>query len=349
MLTKKQVKEIREHLAKAQNPLFFFDNDPDGLCSFLLLQRYLGRGKGIPIKSFPELIPEYFRKIKELNADYIFILDKPVVSQEFFKKIDQVNIPIVWIDHHMVDKEDIPSFVNYYNPVFNKKKSDEPVTALCYQISNRKEDIWLGVVGSISDRFVPDFYQEFKKKYPELTIESKKAFDIFYKSQIGRIAKILGAGLKDRTTNVINMLRFLMKIKTPYEVLEETIKNRTMHQRFNQISSHQKKLLKKAIPIGKEKGKLLLFQYGGDLSISGELANELMYLFPDKIIVVAYLKGAKANISMRGKKIRRVFLRAIEGIERARGGGHEDAVGGQLGVEDIEKFRENLEKIISKK
>ena len=44
MLTKKQINEIREHLEKAQNPLFFFDNDPDGLCSFLLLQRYIGRG-----------------------------------------------------------------------------------------------------------------------------------------------------------------------------------------------------------------------------------------------------------------------------------------------------------------
>lgn len=349
MLTKKQVEEIREHLNKAHNPLFFFDNDEDGLCSFLLLQRYLGKGKGVPIKSFPELIPEYFRKIKELKPDYIFILDKPVVSGGFFEMVERINVPIVWIDHHLIDKEDVPSFVNYYNPIFNKKKSDEPVTVLCYQVTNRKEDIWLAVVGSISDRFVPDFYPEFEKKYPELTIESKKPFDILYKSQIGRIAKILGAGLKDRTTNVISMLKFLMKVKTPYEVLEETPENHTMHHRFDQINSHHQKLLKKAILIGKEKEKLLFFQYGGDLSISSGLANELIYLFPDKIIVVVYIKGIKANISMRGKKIRRIFLRSIEGIERARGGGHEDAVGGQLGVDDIEKFRENLEKIITKK
>ena len=46
MLTKKQIKEIKEHLDKAQNPIFFFDNDPDGLCSFLLLQRYCEKGKG---------------------------------------------------------------------------------------------------------------------------------------------------------------------------------------------------------------------------------------------------------------------------------------------------------------
>ena len=349
MLTKKQVEEIREHLNRAQNPLFFFDNDPDGLCSFLLLQRYLGRGKGIPIKSFPELIPEYFRKIKELNADYVFVLDKPVVSDEFFKRVDEVNIPVVWIDHHLADKEDIPSFVNYYNPLFNKKKSAEPVTALCYQVTGRKEDIWLAVIGCISDRFVPDFYKEFEKKYPELTIESKKAFDIFYKSQIGRIAKIFGAGLKDRTTNVINMLRFLMKVKTPHEVLEETSKNHTMHHRFDQINTHHQKLLKKAIAIGKKSEKLLFFQYSGNLSISGELANELMYLFSDKIVVVAYIKGIKANLSIRGKGVRKLFLKAIDDIEGATGGGHEDAVGGQVKIEDLEKFRENLENLITEK
>ena len=36
MLTKKQKTEIKEHLEKSQNPLFFFDNDNDGLMSFLL-------------------------------------------------------------------------------------------------------------------------------------------------------------------------------------------------------------------------------------------------------------------------------------------------------------------------
>mgnify|MGYP001604119763 FL=1 len=101
MLTDKQVKEIREHLEKAQNPVFFFDNDPDGLCSFLLLQRFIGRGKGVPIRSFPEMTKEYFRKVTELNADYIFILDKPNISKDFFKEVEQVNIPVVWIDHHV--------------------------------------------------------------------------------------------------------------------------------------------------------------------------------------------------------------------------------------------------------
>ncbi len=353
MLTKKQIKEIKEHLNNAQNPIFFFDNDQDGLCSFLLLRRYLGKGKGVPIKSFPDLTADFFRKVHEFKSDYIFILDKPVVAEDFFAEAEKYNLPVVWIDHHLVNIEKIPAFVNYYNPLFNRTKKEEPVTALCYQITEKKEDLWIAVAGCISDKFVPKFYSEFEKKYPDLIIKTKRkeknAMDIYYKSQIGRVARIIGAGLKDRTTNVMKMIRFLIKVKSPYEVLEENSRNRSLHRRFKQIESKYRKLFTKAVSIGKSQRKMIFFQYGGDLSISADLSNELSYVFPEKIIVVVYIKGMKANISMRGKTSRKIFLDSIKDIEGARGGGHEDAIGGQMNVDDIEKFRENLKKILSLK
>ena len=341
MLTKKQVKEIKEHLEKAQNPLFFFDNDPDGLCSFLLLQRYIGRGKGIPIRSFPEMNAEYFKKVGELNADYIFILDKPVVSKEFLEEARKFNMPIVWIDHHKTDNLDIPDFVDYYNSALGRTKKCEPVTALCYQITNKKEDLWLSIVGCISDRFVPSFYSRFRKLYPDLSIKSKDAFEILYKSQIGIIIRMFCFALKDRTSNVMQMLRFLTGVKSPYEVLEESNKNREMHIRFRQISKKSEKFIEKAKSIS-EKGKILFFQYSGDLSISADLSNELTYLFPEKIIVVIYTTGIKANISVRGEKIKDLVLKSLKDLDGATGGGHENAVGAQVKIADLEKFKENM-------
>ncbi len=340
MLTKKQVKEIKEHLEKAQNPIFFFDNDADGLCSFLLLRRYIGRGKGVAIKSFPEMNEQYFRKVTELNADYIFILDKPIVSPAFFKEARNFNIPTVWIDHHDVQVE-IPDFVYYYNPTLKKSNKNEPVTCLCYKITERKEDLWLAIIGCISDRFVPKFYSEFSKFYPDLSVKSKDAFDILYKSRIGDIAKIFNFALKDRTSNVVKMIKFLISVKSPYEVLEESSKNREMHLRFKQIYKKYQKLIEKAKSLA-DNNKVLFFQYAGDMSISADLSNELTYFFPEKIIVVAYLTGIKANISVRGEKIKEIILKAIKGLENATGGGHENAVGAQVRIEDLEKFRENI-------
>jgi single-stranded DNA-specific DHH superfamily exonuclease len=352
MLNQKQINEIRDYLNKAQNPLFFFDNDVDGLCSFLLLQRFIGRGKGVAIKTFPDLSVDYFRKVNELNADYIFILDKPVVSKEFFAEAEKFNVPVVWIDHHQTDIKEIPNFVNYYNPLLNKEKSNEPTTYLCYKIANKKDDLWIAVTGCISDRFIPEFYTKFVKEYPDLSINfesglKKDASDIYYNSPIGKLIQLFSFALKDKTTNVVTMIKFLMNSRSPYEVLEETSKNHLMHKRFREIDKKYKKLLERAKSITNDR-KLFFFKYGGDLSISSDLSNELIYRFPDKIIAVAYVLGDKANISLRGKKIRKIVLEVIKDFEDATGGGHEQAVGVKVRLEDLEKFRKRLGEIIEK-
>ncbi len=346
MLTKKQIEEVRNHLEKAQNPLFFFDNDADGLCSFLLLQRYIGRGKGIPIRSFPDLNVDYVRRITELNADYVFILDKPLVSLEFLEEVSKLNVPIVWIDHHEIDKSTIPDFVDYYNPIFNKTKSNEPTTYLSYQITQKKQDVWIAALGCIADGLVPEFYSEFIERYPDLSIESDNAFEIFYNSQIGKILRLFNFGLKDRVTNVIQMLKFLMKVKTPYEILEETKNNYSMHKRFKEIDQKYQKLIGEVNRL-KDKGNLLFFSYGGDLSMSADLANELSYRNPDKYVVVGYVSGPKVNISGRGENVRELVLKSIEGLKGARGGGHANAVGAQVRIEEFEKFKGRMEELAS--
>ncbi len=338
MLTKKQVKEIKKHLEEAQNPLFFFDNDNDGLCSFLLLQRYLGRGKGVPIKTSPALAKEYFRKVNELNPDHIFILDKPEVSEEFLEEVRKINIPIVWIDHHVINKKKIPKFVNYYNPLFNRTKKDEPVTALCYQLTERKEDLWIAVIGCISDKFVPEFYPEFREKFPEFATDLADAFEIYYSSGIGEIAKMFSFGLMDRTTNVINMLKFLIKARNPYDVLEENPKTHSLHHRFHELHEKYKRLIEKAKREVADSGKVFFFQYDGDMGMSADLSNNLKYLYPEKIIVVARITNGRASLSIRGKNVRAKVVKIIENIEGATGGGHEDAVGAQMNAKYLEKF-----------
>ncbi|MCF7910229.1 hypothetical protein K9L16_00975 [Candidatus Pacearchaeota archaeon] len=353
MLSKKQISEVREHLEKAQNPLFLFDNDQDGLCSFLLLYRAFQKGKGFPIKGSPELTEDYLRKVREFESDYIFILDKPRVSEKFFEKVREINIPVVWIDHHF-NEDEIPNFVYYYNSAIENKnkvsenpseQEGEPVTAICYELTKNKKDLWIAVAGAISDHFIPDYYEKFLKDYPELGIrDTDKAFDILYKSDIGKIARIFGNGLKDRTTNVIKMMKFLMKAKNPYDVLNENKENSFFHKRSLEIDKKQKKLITKAVKIGKSSDKpVLVFEYRGDLSISSELANELRYLFPDKTIVVIYIKDfEKANISVRGKNVRNPILKLLEEFENASGGGHENAVGLQVKIDCLSEFKKRL-------
>jgi len=344
MLSEKQIKEIREHLDRAQNPIFFFDNDVDGLCSFLLLRRFIDRGYGVAIKSYPELDVNYARKIDELNADYVFVLDKPVVSDGFKEAVKEKGIPFVWIDHHNIDPGNLNG-IEYYNP---SKVSDnsEPVTYLCWKVISKNDDLWIALCGCIADAYLPDFSGEVKKQFPDLWRDVGTAFEGVYETEMGKITQIMSFGLKDRTTNVISMMKFLGKA-SPHDVLEESSRN-TALRRFNQINEKYQGLLKKAKNLVGE-SRLIYFQYGGDLSLSGDIANELIYRYPDKIVVVVYLKGNQANLSLRGKGVRKITLKALKGIEGATGEGHEEATGAKMSVEDLPLFKSYVEELLSHK
>jgi len=348
MLTEKQILEIREHLERAQNPIFYYDNDADGLCSYILLRKFIDRGKGVAVRSFPDLNASYARKAQELNADYVFVLDKPVISKEFLEEIDKLGLPLVWIDHHEMPIEDFEKdFENLfvYNPARNREKSSEPVTYWCYKVSGRREDVWLAVLGCIADHYFPDFVLEFGERYPEFWGTVKESFDAYYGTEIGRIAQALNFGLKDSITNVVKLQNFLISVKGPGDVFLESGANYSFRKKYSEIKKKYDVLLEKA----KEciYGKMIFFAYSGELSISADISNELSHIYPDKIVVVAYGKGSITNLSLRGKNVKKILERVLKEVEGS-GGGHEEAVGGRIGTEDLEKFRELLGEEIGK-
>ena len=135
-----------------------------------------------------------------------------------------------------------------------------------------------------------------------------------------------------------------MNVNSPYDLLKENNQNYSIHKRFNQINKAYQRLIIKAKASVKKNDKILFFQYKGDLSMSSDLSNELSFLFPKKFVIVAYVTGIKANISVRGNNVKDISLKSIDGLEGSRGGGHKDAVGVQVMAGDIENFRKNFQK-----
>jgi single-stranded DNA-specific DHH superfamily exonuclease len=351
MLTEAQIKEIREHLEKAQNPLFYYDNDADGLCSFLLLRRYLGRGKGVAIRSYPELHETYAKKAQELKADYVFILDKPVISSGFLEQINKMSLPIVWIDHHDMQIKDYgekyPLFYTY-NPALNqgKDKSFEPVSYLSYMISGKKEDYWISLMGCVADHYLPDFAKEFEKQYPEMWAKNiKEPFQAYFETELGKIAQSLNFGIKDSTSHIVQMQNFLLECNSPKDIFQETKKNENFRNKCKDIKSKYDKLVEKAQKTLNK--NLMFFEYSGELSISSEISNELHHFNPKKTIAVAYKNGAIVNISLRGKNVKKILAKILPLLPHSSGGGHEDAVGARINLQDLDKFKELLEKEVN--
>jgi single-stranded DNA-specific DHH superfamily exonuclease len=352
MLTDKQILEIREHLEKALNPVFFYDNDLDGLSSYVLLRRYINRGRGVAIRTHPVLDVGYAKRVQQLNADYVFVLDRPKLGKEFVEEIEKMQVPIVWIDHHDIDEEKFDyENIFQYNPTNSKeKKSNEPVTYWSYRITNRKEDMWIAIMGCIADHYMPDFAEEFSKNYPEYWKIKKNVTDPFhayYKTEIGFLARALGFGLKDSMTHVIYMQNFLINCKGPSDAFLELESRSSFARKYQELRKKYDVLLEKA---KKEvEGDVVFFTYGGNLSISADISNELSFLYPNHFVVVAYSTTSISNLSIRGDDVRGKIEKILPKIESASGGGHRDAVGVRVDTTDLERFKNEFVEEVNRK
>jgi single-stranded DNA-specific DHH superfamily exonuclease len=342
MLISKQVNFLKDQLAAAKNPLFLFDDDPDGLCSFLLLYRINREGHGIVVKSIPKITTFFLRKVEEYLPDKIFILDMPIVDQEF---IDAAKRPIFWIDHHQpLERQNI----QYFNPLIAQPDIYLPTTRMAYQISQNPKDLWLAMVGCIADYHMPDFQKEFVKKYPDLMEKTSDIEKAIYRDPIGRLARVFSFLLKGKTSEVNRCIKILTRIKSPYEILkQQTSQGKFIYKRFEKIDQKYLPLLQEAKKeAGKVKGSLLVFTYTEQTwSFTAELAGELLHLYPDKIILVARKKSGEMKCSLRSRKIpiSSILEKALIGIE-GYGGGHEFACGSSIKELDWRQFLINLKR-----
>jgi single-stranded DNA-specific DHH superfamily exonuclease len=342
MLTNEQMEEFRKQLENASNPVFFFDNDVDGLAAFLIIRKFYGRGKGVAIKSYPSLNRQYIRKLDEFKPDLIVVVDKPLISQEFIDAAKERGLHIVWLDHHPRPADLDSETISYFNPLEQEPRDNRPTAYWAYQIINSKSYDWIAMLGCIWDWYVPDFAEEFSKSNPELFQFTKNSAKALYETPMGKITRVLDFALKDKTSSIVKMIKIMLEINTPYQINEENKKLYPVYRRYNQINKKYERLLDKAKEIASRSSKLLFFQYGGDLSLSSELANELFYQFSEKIIVVTYIKSNKVNCSLRGLiNVRELAKKALQGIE-STSGGHENASGATFQLQDLRQFKRNL-------
>ncbi|MBU3923807.1 MAG: DHH family phosphoesterase, partial [Nanoarchaeota archaeon] len=166
--------------------------------------------------------------------------------------------------------------------------------------------------------------------------------DTLHSTEIGKIIRMLNFGLMDSITNVVALTKYLFKAKGPYDILEENQHTKQFHKRFEQLNQFYNKQIEKAETNLDPKSKILFFSYSGNTSMSSEIANKLYHNHKDKLIVVAFKRPEKVNISIRGDNALEITKKAIANIEDATGGGHDVATGAMVPIDDFEKFKENI-------
>ncbi|HIC76741.1 MAG TPA: DHH family phosphoesterase, partial [Candidatus Dadabacteria bacterium] len=174
--------------------------------------------------------------------------------------------------------------------------------------------------------------------------DKKTVGDLYFKSKVGTLIKIFSFSLKGKTSEVMKNIKILTRIESPYEILnQETAKGKFIFQRYEKINKLYIDLLDSAVKtVGKE--KLLVFTYSEDkMSFTGDLANELLYRFPDRIIMVGRKKDDDLRISLRSKNILLppILEKSLAGLE-GYGGGHEYACGANVKESHFKEFIERI-------
>ena len=340
-LKEEDYKKIREELDNCVKPLFFFDDDPDGLASFLLLYKYKQEGKGIVVKGPPKVGVEYIKKVEEYGPDKIFILDKPMVDQEF---IDEIKVPIIWIDHHPLQEN---HKIKYFNPRKYDEKNAVPTSELCYHVVKDYE--WIAVVGIVSDWYQTQVTKEFSKKNSELLPDVDSPEKALFETKIGEISKIFQFLLKGDTKKVYQSIKILTRIEDPAELLEgETARVKKLLKEYNKIKEEYDYLIEEAKKQANEEKMLVFIYQDNKTSVSGELSNELLYLYPEKTIIVGREKSGyvKGSIRSANNNLPPILDEIIVGID-GYGGGHDHACGFSINKDDWEEFLEKFkEKIL---
>jgi len=343
MLKDKQIQQLREELDSCEKPLIFFHDDPDGLSSFLLFYKYINGGKGIVLKTTSEMPAHFARNVEEYNPDKVFILDKPKISQDF---LDQVKQPVIWVDHHEPVKR---HKVKYFNPRVNNPKINLPASYLCYQVV--EENMWISMVGCTGDWSIPEFIDEIKEKYPDLIDKDvNKPEDVLFKSKFGKLARIFSFCLKGKMDDVKKCIKIMTRIKTPYELLnKESSQAKFVYKRYEKVNEEYQGILKDALK-HKTKDKVFFYLYEQNrMSLNSDLSNELLYKFPNKVIIIGRKKSGNVKLSLRANKyiLPGMIKNALKGCD-GDGGGHEHASGVSVKEKDFDKFMKQFKKEIKK-
>ena len=330
-------KALKKEIKASERPLFFFDDDPDGLSSFLLLYRFLQKGKGIVIKATPRVGREFVSKVNNYNADSAFVLDLHTVDQDF---IDGVKAKVVWIDHH---SPLVRTNVSYYNPRLYDSSIYYPTSLICYNAL--KKDIWIAGIGVIGDWLIPPFFNALKKKYPYLVKNYTSIEDLHFKSKIGELIHTFSMILKGPSFKVMQCVKVLTRIDDPLEILEQkTSAGKFIYKNAEYYNRQFLEVMKETKNSYKKNDPLLVFLYSDNqTSFTPDIAKNLLAAHPDKIVIVGREKSGEVKMSFRSKEkqIAEPIKKALKGID-GYGGGHELSCGGNVKKPDFERFLENL-------
>ncbi|MEM4260769.1 MAG: DHH family phosphoesterase, partial [Candidatus Woesearchaeota archaeon] len=250
------------------------------------------------------------------------------------------NQKIIWLDHHPLQKS---KKVIYFNPRKENPEDNRPTSYWAYKISNNKDFLWLAMLGIVGDWYMPEFREEFSKLYPDILPNNIKTVqEALFNSEFGKLFRIFSFNLMGSSKDAYKSIKIMIRLTSPYEVLKQTTsQGKFLYKKYEKVNKIYKALIKN---VKVSNDKLLLFTYNDDrMSLSADMSNELLVLYPEKLVIIGREKKGEMKCSLRSAKIKvlPILEKALKGIN-GYGGGHDFACGACIKIEDFDKFIKNI-------
>lgn len=319
---KEEAVEFLKNLKPSDNAKLFSHVDADGICSLVILIRFLKRREIIldydnlnyQLTDVPPITldPAKVMIFTDLNSDTIY---------------EYINESSLVVDHHIFDKKPRGTF---YNPRERDHKLYIPASYLIYEIASELEGMedakWIAAVGVLGDK---------GELNSQICRDFISTFDNI--SNLQRVADfIYSVYLVDGNVGNDKMVRALLEAKGAEDILEDPYFKYCFDEVQAEIARAGKKLEKDGI--------VRFVEVTSRYNIKSIVAAQILNKEPG-IIVVAFSDTdgtCKMSLRTNTKVNLGIITKKAADLAGGSGGGHEKAAGARVSRSKFSIFKETF-------
>lgn len=349
-----------------------FHDDADGCSSASIIRRLISERSSCPLLGFsaPEkhsvdLTATLIQKILDKKPRIIISLDLPLRDsiEDFGQLLDRLDAKMLVYDHHIPTKHiNWPTRCIQINPR-DLGFGNIPAayySFLIYKHYKGKHDLcWVAAVGVVADyctNYCRDLIREVKLHYPYLYPYTEINQTSAILSPLMKIGDLLNAGYQHSSdssgaTIAVKALEEAIKVNDPNVLLRGTTEYASTLHRYRKEVDHELNMYLRKFNSEAEfhlNSGLALYSIEPKYEIVSVLASRLQHLHSKKVIAVtAPMDSNLMKISLRKGKEVRIDLadlanRTTSKLESASGGGHPDAAGCVIRLDDIDLWKKEV-------
>ena len=259
LIRMKKAVDFLNNISEKDDIVVVFNNDGDGICSCVLLNKFLaktGRKKPYIINQPMPMDKNIIQRIQTTVPHKIIFLDIAADQQQnVLKKLGGI-CDIMIVDHHQIFKNMNSKNIVHYNPRMEQHdvymSTSYCVYKICSKLSDMSEDLWIAGVGMVSDYNLndsKDLVKSLKEKY--------KLSEPLYGTKLGRIADMISS---TRAVNVLSCEQMVDVFeKASFENFEETKNADKMIEARDTIEKEMASLIQDAEEHSEKIGRIVFY------------------------------------------------------------------------------------------